>query len=407
MRILLLSQWFDPEPMPRGLAFARALREQGHEVEVLTGFPNYPGGKVYPGYRIRLAHREVMDGVPVLRVALYPSHDTSSLKRLLNYASFMVSAGVLGALFTRKPNVFYVYHPPLTVGIAAAFISLVKRVPFVYDIQDLWPDALGATGMVKCRHLLRAVESVCRFVYRQAAHIVVLSPGLKMTLVDRGVPEGKIDVIYNWADEGQLLLKGDPTVARELGMEDRFNVVYAGNIGKAQALEAVIRAAKILEDRHPQIQFILVGDGVETERLRQFTDDMGLGNVRFLPRRPMSEIGCVLGLAQVLLVHLRDSPLFESTIPSKTQAYLAMGKPILMAARGDAADLVLHSGGGIVCEPENPESMADGVRRLSELGPGALRRMGERGARFYAERLSLNTGTLRFIEVFRRLTYRM
>jgi glycosyltransferase involved in cell wall biosynthesis len=197
MRILMLTQWFDPEPTFKGLTFAKALRERGHEVEILTGFPNYPGGKVYPGYRIRPFQREVMEGIPVIRVPLYPSHDNSAIRRVANYATFALSAAAIGTAAVKPADVMYVYHPPATVAFPAMLIGSIRRIPFVYDIQDLWPDTLGATGMVNNKSLLKMVGRWCRWTYRAAARIVVLSPGFKELLVARGVPREKIEVIYN------------------------------------------------------------------------------------------------------------------------------------------------------------------------------------------------------------------
>ena len=148
MRILILSQWFDPEPTFKGLLFARELAARGHDVEVLTGFPNYPGGHVYPGYRIRPWVREQIDGVSILRVALYPSHDKSAFGRALNYTSFAISAALIGTALIRKPAVVYVYHPPATIGFAATVIGFFRKVPFLYDIQDLWPDTVALSGMM-------------------------------------------------------------------------------------------------------------------------------------------------------------------------------------------------------------------------------------------------------------------
>ena len=192
MRILMLTQWFDPEPTFKGLAFAKELVRLGHEVEVLTGFPNYPGGELYEGYKIRLIQRENIDGISVLRVPLYPSHDGSALRRIANYVSFAFSAAFIGALLVKPADVMYVYHPPATVGFAASVIGMVRRIPFVYDIQDLWPDTLAATGMLNNPSILKLVDSGCRFIYRHAAKIVVLSPGFKEMLITRGVPAKKI-----------------------------------------------------------------------------------------------------------------------------------------------------------------------------------------------------------------------
>ncbi|HBO68654.1 MAG TPA: glycosyltransferase WbuB [Deltaproteobacteria bacterium] len=401
MRILFLTQWFDPEPMFKGLAFAKALRERGHDVEILTGFPNYPGGKVYPGYRIRIFQREIMEGIPVLRVPLYPSHDTSAIRRIANYSTFALSAATIGAAAVKPADVMYVYHPPATVALPAILIHGMRRIPFVYDIQDLWPDTLNATGMVGNRFLLGLADRWCRMVYRAASKIVVLSPGFKDALVQRAVPKEKIEVIYNWCDEGQIpKTPKNESLARELGFSGRFNILFAGTMGKAQALEAVLDAADRIGGRIPEIRFIFVGGGIEVDRLKKIAWERRLNNVLFLPRRPVSEIGEVLNLADVLLVHLKDDPLFRITIPSKIQSYLAVGRPILAGVRGDAADLVRTAGAGVDCHPENPESISDAVEKLYRMPRALLDEMGDNGRRYYRGTLSLSAGVSRFEEVF-------
>lgn len=402
MRILMLTQWFDPEPTFKGLAFAKELVRQGHEVEVLTGFPNYPGGKLYKGYRVRLLQRETMDGISILRVPLYPSHDVSALRRIANYATFALSAAFMGALLVKPADVMYVYHPPATVGFAAAIISMVRRIPFVYDIQDLWPDTLAATGMLNNPGILKLVDSGCSFIYRLASKIVVLSPGFKETLITRGVPAKKINVIYNWCDEESIQQEHAANELDEkLGFAGKFNMVFAGTMGKAQALDAVIDAAKIIDNKHPKVQFVFVGGGIEVERLKKKTEEMGVSNVLFLPRMPMQEIGSVLTRADVLLVHLRADPLFEITVPSKTQAYMAAGRPILMAVRGDAARLLEEGKAGLTCTPEDPESIAAAVERLSRMSQLTLDDMGNNGREFYEKELSLAVGAKKFESVFK------
>ncbi len=404
MRILLISQFFDPEPTFKGLLFARALAERGHEVEVVTGFPNYPGGRIYPGYRVRPVQRETVGRVRVLRVPLYPSHDRSALRRVANYVSFAASAAVLGTALTRRPDVVYVYHPPATIGLAAIAQRLFRGVPVVYDIQDLWPDTLRATGMVRHEALLTAVERWCSLVYRSASRLVVLSPGFRERLIARGVPDDKIDVIYNWCDE-QAMTPSPPDreLAGRLGLSDTtFTVLFAGTMGFAQALDVVLGAAARLATPLPQVRFILIGGGVDRARLEVQTAGMGLGNVHFVEARPMHEMGPVLALADALLVHLRDDPLFRITIPSKTQAYLAAGKPVLMGVRGDACALVEEAGAGLAFTPEDPDALADAVRALVQLSPEERARMGAAGAAFYQRRLSLSAGLDAFEATFAR-----
>jgi lipopolysaccharide/colanic/teichoic acid biosynthesis glycosyltransferase/UDP-N-acetylglucosamine:LPS N-acetylglucosamine transferase len=382
------------------LLFAQELRRQGHLVEVLTGFPNYPGGKVYPNYRIRPFQRETMDGIPVLRVPLYPSHDGSGAKRALNYLSFAAAASV-GTLFVTRPDVAYVYHPPATVSLPAVILKALRGIPFVYDIQDLWPDTLAATGMMENAAILRGLGSWMDRVYQQASHIAVLSNGFKQRLVKRGVPERKVTVIPNWTDEGQInLAMPEPACAHELGFEGHFNVVFAGTMGKAQALDTVLEAADILRDAQPTAQFVMIGGGVEVERLQTEAQRKGLTNVVFLPRRPPSEIGEVLNLADALLVHLKDDPLFAITIPSKTQTYLMVGKPILMGVRGDAAQMVEDARAGYAFEPQQPQALADAVERLINMSAIEREQMGALGQEYYWKSLSLEVGVRKFIQMF-------
>ncbi len=402
-RIIFLSQWFDPEPGAKGLVFTRKLVSMGFKVEVITGFPNYPGGKLYPGYKLKLLQREVIDGVHITRVPLYPSHDQSAVRRVLNYASFAASALVYGLFMAKRADVIYAYHPPLTVGVAACLIRWVRGIPLVYDIQDMWPDTLRATGMLNNPRALALVGRVCDWVYKRVDQLVVLSPGFKRLLVQRGVPEGKIDVIYNWADESALMSPVG-AVPAAFPAADRFRVVFAGNMGKAQALDAVLDAAAILQARGSRASLVMLGGGVEVSRLKTRVLEMKLGNVVFVPPVPMSEVGTVLAAADVLLVHLRKAPLFEITIPSKTQAYMAVGKPLLMAVNGDAADLVRQAQCGLTVESENPQALADAVCAVAAMPADELKTMGESASRFYQEALSLKVGAAKFAAVFERFS---
>ena len=393
MRILILTQWCDPEPTIKGLQFARALRSLGHDVEVLTGFPNYPGGKLYPGFRVRPFQRETVDGISVLRVALYPSHDRSGVRRAANYISFGLSA-TIGVLAVRKPDVAYVYHPPATIALPALALNALRGVPFVYDIQDLWPETLAATGMLSNRFVLGLLGVFLKLVYARAAAVVVLSDGFKARLIGRGVPARKITVIPNWTFETPIA----PSAAADRDPEAHFEILFAGNMGKAQALETVLAAARILADRAPRARFVFLGGGIETASLRTLAE--GLANVTFRERIDPYRMDQALANADALLVHLKDDPLFEITIPSKTQAYLRAGRPILMGVRGDAARMVAEAGAGFAFAPENPEALADRVVDLMAMSPEDRRRMGAAGLAYYQRRLSLGIGARRFVEIF-------
>lgn len=402
MRILMITQWFDPEPTFKGLLFAKALQSRGHEVTVVTGFPNYPEGRIYPGYRLKWRHREIVDGVDVIRVPLYPSHDRSSVRRAANYLTFALSASI-ACMSVKRPDVAYVYHPPATVALPAALLQTLRGVPFVLDVQDLWPDTLAATGMISNDRVLTIVGRLMDRVYQRAAHISVLSVGFRQRLIDRGVVASKVTVVPNWADEEQLTssLASIPADEGQV-MTGRFNVLFAGTIGQAQALDTVLDAAAIMQTDSPHVQFVLVAGGTDVERLQNDSRQRGLANVVFLPRRPYSEIGALLHRADALLVHLKDDPLFAITIPSKTQAYLLMGRPILMGVRGDAAALIKEANAGISFTPQNSQALADAITTVAMMTPDQRLQLGREGHNYYMRELALAVGAGRLASLLER-----
>jgi glycosyltransferase involved in cell wall biosynthesis len=401
MRILYLTHYFQPEPIFWALPLAKEFARRGHQVEVLTGFPNYPGGKIYDGYPIRILRRDILDGIDITRVPLYPSHDNSSLKRILCYASLGLSASMIGPSVTKKADVAYVMQGPMTLGLPACALKLLKGMPFVLHIQDLWPDSLLSTEMFSNKVGLKMMNGWCSVVYKHAARIITITPGMKQRLIERGVSEDKIKVIYNWCDAAQMCPAGrNEELAQSLGMGGRFNIVFAGNMGKAQALEPVLDAAKIVGNKQLSVQFVFIGSGVEVDSLKQKAASLELKNVLFLARRPANQIGEILTLADVLLVHLKKDPLFEITIPSKTQAYMAAGRPILIGVPGDAVDLVMRANAGLQCEPENPQSIADAVCRLYAMPRTELDALGQNGKQFYQQQLSFELAVSRLEETF-------
>jgi glycosyltransferase involved in cell wall biosynthesis len=249
------------------------------------------------------------------------------------------------------------------------------------------------------RPVVPALELWCQFIYRQAARIAVLSKGFKATLVSRGVPETKIQVIPNWCNDDVLTTPGSLEPAEEALLAGRFNIVMAGNMGVMQGLDVVLDAAVAVAGLEPRVQFVLVGSGLERAHLEQRAASLGLTNVLFLPKRPIQEIGALLSRAEALLVHLKDDPLFAITIPSRIQAYLAVGRPILCGVRGNAAELVLEAGAGICFESGDASSLVEAVKSLCGLPPEAQAEMGKRGRQFYQDRLSLPVGTRAFIEL--------
>lgn len=378
MRIVTLSQHYAPEPCDlRAHALGRELVVRGHRVTALCGLPNYPYGKLYDGYRQRLWTREEMDGVRVFRLPIFPDHSLSTKRRAMHYLSFAASASLLGSVLCGRADVMWVYHPPLTTSIPARWISRLRRIPFVYEIQDLWPDTLIASGVAADSRAIRWLEGVAAKVYRAASAIVVQSPGFRTKLIGRGVPAEKLVFVPNWADEDLFRpVARDPEVGASYGLRGRFNVMFAGNMGPAQALDTVLQAAALLTGL-PEVQVVLVGDGVCYERLK--TESRGLTNLRFLGRKPAGEMAGLYAWADVLLIHLRDEPLFRITIPGKTMSYLACGRPVLCAVAGDASQIVSDAKAGLLCPPENPEALAQAIRDLYRMPAEQREELGANG----------------------------
>jgi colanic acid biosynthesis glycosyl transferase WcaI len=408
-RIIFIAMIFDPEPgAMRGLPLAKWLSARGYEIKVITTFPNYPIGRVYDGYRQRLWQWEVMDGIRVLRVPIYPSHDRSALRRILTYLSFAFAAATIGVALIGDADAVYLYDPPPTNGIAAWLLSRLRRIPVVHHIGDMWPESVTESGMVRegavKRFFERTLLAYCKGLYRHDAVITVLSPGFKRILVDRGVPKEKVHVVYNWVHEETFRPSSrDDALATELGFTGRFTFLYAGNFGPFQGLDTVIRAAALVRD-DPRIQIVLIGTGPTEIQLRTLVKELNATNVRFMPYRDVGEMPKINAIADALIVHLTGHDFMAATIPSKTQVALASGRPILAGLRGDAADLVTRGQAGVVCEPEQPEAMAGAMRRLANMTPAQLAEMGRRGREFYLTQLSLDVAGARMDEIFRRVT---
>jgi len=387
MRILLLTQTYPPEPEKILSDLAEGLQDLGHDVTVLTGFPNWPSGKLYPGYRIRLWQRETIHGVPVIRVPLYPDHSTSAVKRTLNMISFVFFATLLGPSLVPRVDIVHVVHPPLlTIGPSIWLYCQVRRIPFTYEIQDMWPETMQATGLMTNRLANTLVGWFAKWVYRRAAAIRVISPGFRSNLINKGVPAEKIHAISNWTDTDFFRpQEHDPELAESLGLAGHFNVMYAGTMGRAQGLETVMEAAWLLKDLS-DVQFVLVGDGLQLDRLKHMARDRVLTNVKFLGRYPAEQMPGLFALAHALLVHLRDEPLFRITIPHKTLDYLASSVPVLAAVEGDAADVVTSAQAGLTCPPGDGQAMADTVRQLYALSAAERKTMANNGRSVACER---------------------
>lgn len=364
MRILFVSQLFDPEYSIKGLELMKYWVSLGHEVEVLTTFPNYPTGKVFNGYKLSFCSTEEIDGVKVTRLWSHISHSKSELSRAASYISFTLMA-LYKAIFSKKPDLIYTYHPQSTTGGIGILMHKLRGVPFITDVQDLWPDSLFATGMKQKGMLIKLIDKWCKLTYSCASQVVVLSEGFKNVLIERGVAPEKINVVYNWCPEE---VKIDKVLAENKFLDILYSkdkpaeFVYAGNMGAAQSLKTIIDAVSNFDN--DQIILKLVGGGVEKDNLKNYISYKKIKNVIIGDYIAPTEIVDALNKADVLVIHLRDEPLFKITIPSKTQFSLAMGKPVLMAVGGEANELVAEGNAGTVAKPGNVESITSAIGEL-------------------------------------------
>jgi colanic acid biosynthesis glycosyl transferase WcaI len=396
LRVGLLTQWYDPEPGPAALpgVLARGLAERGHEVQVLTGFPNYPTGELAPGYKISRRFDEQLNGVSVRRVALYPNHGSSVVGRLVNYASFGASATVSGLDALRGIEALWVNYSPITVGWPMWVARYGLNVPSVVHVLDLWPDTMLVGGFADGGRFFRAAEAGlnawCNAIYRAASSVAFISPGVGDVLRRRGVSPEKLAYVPMWADE-DIFRPSMADLRGELGIaDDAIVLVYAGALGEAQGLTTLIEACATVDD--PRFRCLIAGSGLSESTLRKRADELGAANVRFLGRLPQAGMTALMATGDFNYVGLRPHALSAITMPSKTQAGLAAGRALLVAAEGDVATMIHESGTGFTADPDDPAAIAEAIRSACWLGREGLRAMGTRARNFYEDTFAVAHG---------------
>lgn len=389
MRILLLTTYFQPDLASTGVLMtqlAEDLAGLGHEISVLTSMPHYSTSRIWDAYRGKIMRRERREGLDIYRLYLYvPGEKTSFKGRALNYASFGALAGAMGIL-TGLPDVILVPSPPLTNGLVGDFLARLWRVPFVYNVQDVWPQVVIRAGVMRGDRIIRFSKWLERYVYRRAHRLSVISNGFKENLLAKGVPPEKIEVIPNFFDT-EFVRPGP----RNNGFrhdhdlqEEAFVVLFGGNVGHSQGLETVLDVAKGLES-HPDIRFLIVGNGVAKGDLQEYAAELGLSNTTFLPFQPHEQLPEMYAAADLCLVPLKHGFTQES-VPCKIYTIMASGRPMLASIDegSDTWRLIEETGAGIAVPPEDPEALAQGVLRFyrdRDLG----RRMGQAGREYVVE----------------------
>jgi colanic acid biosynthesis glycosyl transferase WcaI len=395
VKILYVSQYFPPEmgaPAARAAELSRHWARMGHDVTVLTGFPNHPTGVVPEEWRSRL-HRlrctESVDGVRVVRTWLWPLPNRKAHERIRNYASFCVSAAVSG-LALHRPDVVIATSPQLLCALSGWWLAWWKRVPFVFEVRDLWPESLAAVGAGSEGTLLhRTLAAIAGFLYRRADRIVVVAPAYKDHLIRYwDVPAAKISIVENGVETD--LFRLDPAameVRKQLKLEDRFLICYIGTMGNAHGLETLIAAAEELQTALPSAMFLLIGEGAEKERIVELAVARGLTNIHFLGQQPRERIPAYVSAADLCLVMLKKAELFKTVIPTKLLEYMACERPVIVAVDGQARQIVEEAGAGVFVEPENSKALVKAILDLAE-DPEHRRQMGASGRQYIVNKCS-------------------
>ncbi|TDC72478.1 glycosyltransferase WbuB [Micromonospora sp. KC606] len=398
MRIGILSYHFPPEPAFIPGSLAEELAARGHEVRVLTGFPDYPGGHVYPGWRQRWRHVTRSERLTVRRVPRYAGGEASVRARMASYLSFAGSVALVGRRYLADVDVLYVFQLPATVFAAAAMLRMLNQVPTVLHVQDLWADEGGAPGRPDRAGRLVATM---RRVHREADAVAVAAPSMRDLVLADGVRPDRVRLVLNWTDERIFQPLRPSRAAQGLVRGDgRCVVMHAGTIGVRQGLETAVRAAAALDGR---MDLVLVGSGAEERRVRGLAAELGTGNIRFVERRSPLDMPELYAAADYQLVMLRDLPELRGNVPAKLQAALACARPVVASAGGDTAELVERTRAGLSCPPEDWATLADRFWLASTIPAPARAEMGRRGREAYLREMSLRAGVDRIEGLLREV----
>lgn len=383
MRILVVTQYFWPEQF-RVNDLVVGLRERGHEVTVLTGQPNYPGGRFYPGYGLTGPTKEKFSGAEINRVPLLPRGSRQGIQLALNYLSFVIFACLLGPFRCRGQfDLVLVFEPsPVTVALPGLVMGWTKQAPTWLWVQDLWPESLRATGVVRSERILAWVRRLVRFIYKRCDLVLVQAESFRPMIVAEGKSPEAIRYFPNWAESLYRLLGPQQ---RKPDLPDGFVLMFAGNIGTAQSFETILEAADRLRTE-PKIQWVIIGDGSQRAVIKQKIEEFGLQHqVRMLGSKPVEQMPEYFAQADALLVTLRKDPIFSLTIPSKLQSYLACGRPIVGSLDGEGAKVIRESGAGFAVPAGDGTALAEAVSRIYRIPKEEREAMGRRG-RAYFER---------------------
>ena len=396
---------FHPAATGTGLVvtqLAQDLAELGDDVTVITSMPHYGKRELPSEYRHRLLHRSDFNGVRLWRTFVYVPPNPRVFHRAINYLTYTLMS-VLAGIASGRQDVLLAINPPITVGLSGWVVARLKRTPMVFNLQDVWPESVVAVNQLRNPWAIRTSEYLERLIYRASDKVTVLSDGMRRNLLDKGVDEGKLAIIPNWADvEGIQPVAKDNSFRRTHNPDGHFTAMFAGNIGYIAVLDTVLEAAEILRE-DGRFTFLIVGEGNDKVRLIEKADALGLANVRFLPTQPREILSEMLGAADASLVTLKEG-LGGTNVPSKSYSIMASARPIVASVPEDSevARMVKEGECGVWVPPENPQALASVLREIAAQ-PDLLRQYGDNGRRYVVENFSRETLTRRYHDLLSNL----
>lgn len=390
--ILYISHYYPPEvnaPAIRVSQMAESWVKKGKQVTILTGFPNHPSGVIPSEYAGRFFMKETQNGVDIMRTYVYATPNKGFLKRIMNYLSFMFSALILGLPRLPRLDIVIATSPQFFVAIAGYLISVVKRIPFVFEVRDVWPEEIVAVGALQNKFIIGILERIEMFLYRRASLIVAVAKGTIDILTERGIAREKIVLLPNGINLDEFDVEVDMTRLRQKhNLNGEFLVTYIGTHGMAHKLQTVITAAEKLSSNQ-RIKFMMIGDGAEKQQLIRQAEELGLDNVTFVPQLPHDEVIEYYRMSDACMVPLRKAKLFTRNIPSKIYEIMASGRPILIGTEGESMELVTKANAGIAFEPENAESLVQNILKLCD-DRELSKRLGRNGHEYATAHCSRN-----------------
>jgi glycosyltransferase involved in cell wall biosynthesis len=390
MKILFLTQYCPPEvgaPQNRIFEFAKKLKEFGHDVTILTAMPNYPKGEIFQEYKGKKTCTEEIEEIKIVRTSIYTSKDKSFTKRLRNYLSFTFSSVISGSRLIPNQDVIIVESPPLFLGWSGLVLSKRKKAKLVFNVSDLWPESAIKLNVLHNKLFIKLSYMLEEYCYKKADAVTGQTKGIVDNITGRGFDKNKVSLITNGVNTSFFGKENrDESFRKANGIDDKFSVCYAGILGLAQGLEVIIEAADILKE-YKDINFLLIGDGPEKEKLISLVKEKNLDNVKFIPVQPKKNMPKIIASVDAAIIPLKKLDIFKGALPSKMYEALASELPIILGVEGEAKKLIEEAKAGIPVEPENAAAIAEAVLKLYN-NEGLRKTLGSNGRKYVIENYS-------------------